>query len=96
MKLLEALKGHTEFDGTTYDLDPTIGQFAVIWTYDSLDRGVYTYIEYFDDERFPRADVRDMRSTVRRNLRNAENETREEMAEMEGGPWVIACTMKRL
>lgn len=95
MKLLEALKGTAEFDGTTYTLDATIAPYAVIWTYDSLDRGVYTYIEYFADEDWATVDVEDMRSTVRRNLRNAKTSTCEEMDELEGGPWVIGCKLGR-
>ena len=85
---------HTTTPGTDYTLTPR-GAAAVIYTYDSLDQGVYTYIEYYGDEGYAYAAYEDDRDSARENRRLAKKLSREEMDEEKGGDWIVGVKLKR-
>ena len=94
MNLNAAIIDTTTTPGTDYTLTPH-GVAAVIYTYDSLEQGAYTYVEYYRDEDYAYAALEDDRAGARDNRKLAKRLTREEMDEEMGGDWITAVKMKR-
>ncbi|MET7767465.1 hypothetical protein [Nocardia sp. NPDC005366] len=93
MNLTNTLRTIVEIDGTDYTLDPAIGSYAVVYTYEGIERGTYTYIEYYNDHGFAEITFEDGEEIVRTQEKLATRLTVEEMDQYIDGDRLLACKL---
>ncbi|MBH0777887.1 hypothetical protein [Nocardia bovistercoris] len=93
MNIINTVRTAVEIDGTEYTLDPSIGRFPVVYTYENLERGVYTYIEYYSDEGFAEINAEDGAEIARRHEKLAGQFTPEQLAQYLGGDRLLECEL---
>ncbi|WP_216912473.1 hypothetical protein OG225_02435 [Nocardia sp. NBC_01377] len=96
MNLTSTLRTVVELDGTDYTLDPTLGGFAVVYTYDGGARGLYTYIEYYNDPSFAEINAEDAADIVREHDKLAAKLTAAQLAQYIDGDRLLASELVRL